>query len=359
MKTNKLLSILLCLASATLWAHGDEDHGDAPQVAVSADKPQRLPDGRVSLPKSAQHRLTIRTIQAVEASYPKAFELSGHVVLDPNKGGRVQAGTAGKLVAPSSGFPPLGATVRKGQVLGSITPAANSFETAQRQAELAQAQSELRLAEQTASRLAELTGSVARKDIDAAMIQLQAARTKVAALKAGSAGETLRSPVDGVIATSNAVNGQMVDAGELVFEVVANDGMQIEALAYDAAMVNAIAGATLNGKPLRYLGGALALRDGALPLRFKPETSLPLALGQPVKIVAQSKEQVKGTRVPAGSVVKNAANESVVWLHESALVFRALPVQLAPLDGESVLVRGVPAKARVVSQGATLINQIR
>ena len=359
MITTKLLSLLLCMVAMPLWAHGGEDHGKTPQAAVSADKPQRLPDGRVLLPKTAQHRLSIQTTIAVEASYPKAFELSGHVVIDPNKGGWVQSAGAGKIQAPASGFPQLGAVVHKGQTLAIVNPAADSFELAQRQTELSDAQSALRLAEQDATRLADLTGSVPRKDIEAAAIQLKTARAKVVALNAGSAGEILRAPVDGVVATSNAINGQMVEAGTLIFEIIAEDGMQIEALAYDASTVNDIASATLNGKPLRYLGGALSLRDGALPMRFKLEVTMPLALGQPVTIVAQNKAQMKGIKVPASSVVKNAANESVVWLHESALLFRAIPVLVSPLDGESVLVLGAPAQARVVTQGATLINQIR
>jgi len=348
MKTTKLLSLLLCMVAMPLWAHGGEDHGKTPQAAVSADKPQRLPDGRVLLPKTAQHRLSIQTTIAVEASYPKA-----------NKGGWVQSAGAGKIQAPASGFPQLGAVVHKGQTLAIVNPAADSFELAQRQTELSDAQSALRLAEQDATRLADLTGSVPRKDIEAAAIQLKTARAKVVALNAGSAGEILRAPVDGVVATSNAINGQMVEAGTLIFEIIAEDGMQIEALAYDASTVNDIASATLNGKPLRYLGGALSLRDGALPMRFKLEVTMPLALGQPVTIVAQNKAQMKGIKVPASSVVKNAANESVVWLHESALLFRAIPVLVSPLDGESVLVLGAPAQARVVTQGATLINQIR
>lgn len=359
MKTTKLLSLLLCMVAMPLWAHGGEDHGEMPQTTVSADKPQRLPDGRVLLPKSAQHRLSIHTTIAVEGSYPKAFELSGHVVIDPNKGGWVQSAGAGKIQAPASGFPQLGAVVHKGQTLAIVHPAADSFESSRRQAELSDAQSALRLAEQDATRLADLTGSVPRKDIEAAVIQLKTARAKVVSLNAGSAGEILRAPVDGVVATSNAMNGQMVEAGTLIFEIIAEDGMQIEALAYDASMVNDIASATLNGKPLRYLGGALSLRDGALPMRFKPEVTMPLALGQPVKIVTQNKAQMKGIKVPASSVVKNAANESIVWLHESALLFRAMPVRVSPLDGESVLVLGAPAQARVVTQGATLINQIR
>ncbi|WP_348946347.1 hypothetical protein ABHF33_07370 [Chitinibacter sp. FCG-7] len=87
--------------SGSLWAHGDEDHGAAPVVATTnSDKPQRLPDGRVLLPKTAQHRLEIRTLLASEGTAARAIELNGHVVMDPNRGGRVQASSGGRISAP-------------------------------------------------------------------------------------------------------------------------------------------------------------------------------------------------------------------------------------------------------------------
>jgi hypothetical protein len=57
--------------------------------------------------------------------------------------------------------------------------------------------------------------------------------------------DALVAPVSGVIASSNAVAGQVVDARELVFEVVDPTRLRIEALAYDAAVVSDVAGATL------------------------------------------------------------------------------------------------------------------
>ncbi|WP_348946345.1 hypothetical protein ABHF33_07360 [Chitinibacter sp. FCG-7] len=92
---------------------------------------------------------------------------------------------------------------------------------------------------------------------------------------------------------------------------------------------------------------------------FAPTEATSLALGQTVKLVVQTREQTKGIRLPASSVVKNSANESVVWLHDSALVFRAVPVTPIPVDGKTVLVTQLKPGSRVVTQGATLINQIR
>ena len=78
-----------------------------------------------------------------------------------------------------------------------------------------------------------------------------------------------------------------------------------------------------------------------------------------VRVLAQTGEPLSGVALPVSSVVKNSANESVVWLHEQALVFRAVAVQPQALDGARVLVRQLPAGSRVVSDGASLLNQIR
>ena len=73
----------------------------------------------------------------------------------------------------------------------------------------------------------------------------------------------------------------------------------------------------------------------------------------------QTRTRWQGVPLPTASVVKNAANQSVVWVHESAELFRPYPVQLNPLDGQRVLVSGLPAQRRVVVAGAMLLNQIR
>jgi membrane fusion protein, heavy metal efflux system len=78
-----------------------------------------------------------------------------------------------------------------------------------------------------------------------------------------------------------------------------------------------------------------------------------------VRVLAQSSQTLTGVPLPAGAVVRNPSNEPSVWLHERAELFRAVPVQVAPLDGRTVVVTGVAAGARVVTDGATLLNQVR
>ncbi|WP_239501244.1 hypothetical protein, partial [Streptococcus pneumoniae] len=64
-----------------------------------------------------------------------------------------------------------------------------------------------------------------------------------------------------------------MDARELVFEVVDPTQLRIEALAYDPAMAQNLAGAALavGGQkvPLSFVGAASSLREQALPMLFK------------------------------------------------------------------------------------------
>ncbi|MEK9950781.1 MAG: efflux RND transporter periplasmic adaptor subunit, partial [Curvibacter sp.] len=74
----------------------------------------------------------------------------------------------------------------------------------------------------------------------------------------------------------------------------------------------------------------------------------------------QLRERVQGVVLPAQAVVRNPANETVVWVKTSAERFVAQPVQAQALDARTVVVtQGLQAGQRVVVQGAPLIAQIR
>ena len=113
------------------------------------------------------------------------------------------------------------------------------------------------------------------------------------------------------------------------------------------------------------MGAPRALRDGVLPLTFrvradKGATVLPLAVGQPVTVLVATKERVKGVVLPAQAVVRNPANEPIVWIKSGAERFIPQPVQVQALDAKSVVITdGLGADNRVVVQGAPLIAQIR
>ena len=367
-----LLALLMAAAlSAPVPASAGpgHDHGDAPP-APTGNGPSRQPDGSVFLPKPAQRQLGVRTLVTAAGQHAKAFELAGTVVMDPNAGGKVQAVLAGRLEAGPKGLPGVGQAVRKGEVLAYVVPTAGAIERSNQLAQQAELRAARDLAARRVERLTELADTVPRKDIEAAESELQSLTQRRGAVGAGLATrDALVAPVSGVIASANAVAGQVVDARELVFEVVDPSRLRIEALAYDPAQAQSVAGATLavGGQrvPLRFVGAARSLRDQAQPLQFAGDSSVlgtlaHLAIGQPVRVFVQSTDKVDGVQVPAAALLRNPANQTIIWVKESPERFAPRVVTAVPLDGTSVAVTsGLQPGDRVATQGATLINQVR
>ncbi|WP_404299884.1 efflux RND transporter periplasmic adaptor subunit [Alicycliphilus denitrificans] len=366
---NHLNALALTLVLALpLAAQAHEGHDDAPPPAVSGESPRRQSDGSVFIPKPAQRQLGLRTLVAVAGEHPRSFELAGSVAMDPNAGGKVQAALAGRLEAGPQGLPSLGQAVKKGQVLAYVVPTAGVLERSSQLAQQAELRAAKGLAERRVARLRELADTVARKDIEAAESELQSLSARLAAVGAGLAQrDALVAPVTGVIASSNAVAGQVLDAREQVFEVVDPTRLRIEALAYDPAQAQDVASASLalpggQAVPLRFIGAARSLREQALPLSFAGDAQAlaQLALGQGVRLVVQTRTRVAGVRIPLIALQKNSSNQAIVWVKTAPEHYAPRVVHYQPLDGVHVAVtRGLQPGERVATQGASLLNQIR
>ena len=88
------MAAALTLTGAALPTYAGEghDHGAAPATA-NANGPQRMADGSVFLPKPAQRQLNVRTLVVETTELPRAFELNGRVLMDPNAGGKSNPST--------------------------------------------------------------------------------------------------------------------------------------------------------------------------------------------------------------------------------------------------------------------------
>lgn len=358
---------LACALSLPLFVQAHEGHDDAPP-ALSGDSPRRQSDGSVFIPKSAQRQLGLRTLAVAAGEHARAFELAGTVVMDPNAGGKVQAALAGRLEAGPQGLPLPGQSVKKGQVLAYVVPTAGALERSGQLAQQAELRAAKELAQRRLARLRELADTVARKDIEAAESELQSLTARLAAVGAGlQQRDALVAPVSGVIASSNAVAGQVLDAREQVFEIVDPARLRIEALAYDPAQAQDVAGASLalpggQSVPLRFLGAARSLREQALPLSFAGDAQAlsQLALGQSVRLVVQTRSRVAGLQVPLAALQKNPSNQAIVWVKTAPEQYAPRVVRIQPLDGVHVAVTdGLQPGERVATQGASLLNQIR
>lgn len=373
-------ALIVCLLGGglhapLLMAHEGHDHDEAVQpVPDSGDRPQRLADGSVFLPKATQRQLGVRTQPAVLSEAAQTLELSGQVVLDPQRGGRVQAMQAGRLEAGAQGLPLPGMRVKKGQLLARILPAAGQLERSGQAAQLAELKVAQQLAEKRLARLRELADSVPGKEIEALESEIVSVRARAAALTQGLAGsDALLAPVDGVVAAVNGVAGQVVEAGALVFEIADPDSLFVEANAYEALPVQDIARAYLSparaaddaavAVALDFLGAAGRLREQSRPLLFgvrAPGAGRHWPLGQPVKLQVQLTKKTSGVIVPSAALVRTPANLPAVWVKVHAEQFVLKSVRSEALDGAQVLVRdGLAAGDRVVVIGAGLISQIR
>ena len=355
-------------------AHGDEDHGAAGggPAAVSpsagaADSPRRLADGSLFVPKPTQRLLAVRTEPAHVQTASRTNSISGRVIPDPSAGGRVQAAQGGRVEPTEGGLPVVGQQVAKGQPLATVEPVITTLERGGLREQLAQIDSDVAIAEQRVARLSQLRGSVPQREIDEARRELEGLQQRRRVLAPALAErEVVRASASGVISVANAVTGQLIDGGEILFEIVDPTKLWVEAIAYDPATVVDIREAvatTADGEtlPLDLVGRSLTLRQQAVPVLFRvARQSGTLKVGTPVTVILQSAATETGIVLPTASVVGTANGEHVVFEHVSAERFLVRPVRVHPLDGERLfVVAGIDEGARIVTQGAELLSQIR
>lgn len=358
---------LALLNPLNIWAGPGHDHGNGESAAVPGEGPRRVPTGEVFLPKPAQRQLTVRTTPTLLEQHARVIELNGKVVLDPQSGGVVQTATGGRFEPSSQGVPQLGQAVKKGEVMGYVVASQAPLERSGQQAQLAQLRVQLSLAQSRLQRVQQLQDTIPKKELDAARAEVQSLKGQVAALAGGiGAREALRAPTQGVLASSTAVSGKMFDAGALVFEVVDPGVIRVDANWFDGSAPPVFSGANIVSNnqtiALSYLGAAGTVRDQSLTLAFENRSlkGAQFATGQLVKVYAQLAEKTEGIAVASGALMKNASNQTIVWVKVKPETFEPRVVLTEPLDGQRVLVTsGLKPFDRVVVQGATLINQIR
>ncbi|MDP2825712.1 MAG: HlyD family efflux transporter periplasmic adaptor subunit [Sulfuritalea sp.] len=367
---------LAVMANGAL-AHGDEDHSQdakkaSPAVPVSGAPGapaalQRLADGSLFVPKSAQRQLGIRTQQARIGDLAATVELNGKIIPDPNTGGRVQATFAGSVMPGPKGMPTAGRKVAKGELLAWLRPVSGAIERGNQKAQLAELEAQLAIADGRVKRFEQLEGAVPQKEIEAARIERDALQKRRAFVAASiDTAEPLLAPAAGVISASHhLVAGQVVDAREVLFEIVDPARLAVEALAYDAGiaatLISASALAEQTALELKFVGAGRQLREQALPLLFQIATSnAAVAVGQPVKVIVRTAHRTKGAAVPRSALTRVGAGETAVWVHTEAERFVARRVRHQSLDAGNVAIAdGLHEGDRVVVEGAGLLSQVR
>ena len=349
--------------------HAGHDDAATPMAATGGqDLARRLPDGAIFVPKPTQRVLAVRTVVTASARLSRTVELPGRIIPDPSASGVVQSSVGGRLSPPESGrFPRLGTRVAKGEVLAYVTPPVQAVDVSdmrQRQGELDQ---QIAIIERRVERYRKLApgGAVSQVQLDDALAELKGLADRRAALDAiRQRPEALTAPVDGVIAEASAVAGQMASPGVQVFQIVEPTSLWVEALSFDALATGQDATARLaDGRTLRlaFMGAGLADRSQAVPMHFSISSVPPeLRTGQFVTVLAALDAQQTGLALPRTSVVRGGNGQSLVYEHTAPERFEPREVRVEPLDaGRVLVVSGVGAGKRIVTQGAELLNQVR
>jgi multidrug efflux pump subunit AcrA (membrane-fusion protein) len=369
----RIAGIALCIlvvAVSSSFAGPGHDHGNESQGAALAGgkSPRKLPDGEVFLPKRSQQLLRVRTVVAEERSAQPASELVGTVMADPAFEGRVQAPMDGEVELAGDEFAFVGQEVKAGAALAKLSPAMPVFERGSLEQMAADVEGKLAIAEARLARLTKIPTAVTQREIEDTETEVKSLRAQRSVLQPKPAQKlVLKAPVSGVISVANVRPGQVVNAKDILFEIVNPDHLWIEAVGAggldDYSAVTGAHAVDGNGKPaaLAYIRQAPTLRQHSRPLFFRVEESpTALAIGAMVKVLLQKGEPVEGIMLPRSAVVRGTSGLPQVWIKVGAERFKSITVRTVQLDGSSLLVTaGLGAGSRVVVEGSELINQVR
>jgi membrane fusion protein, heavy metal efflux system len=356
---------LVIALAAISPAHADSLPAKSSGLAA-VDLAQRFPDGAVFVPKATQRILGVRTIMARSDEHRRAVALPGRVIPDPSASGAVQTSATGRLSPPPGGFPRLGQRIKAGDVMALVQPAISSADVTTQQQQARELEQQITLVQRRLERLRPIANVVARSQIEDAELELTGLQNRKTNLERAQRRESerLTAPVDGVIASAAATPGQVVEVNAVIFQIVNPDRLWIEALTFDALAGAKTGTARLNdGRSLKldYQGTGFADRNQAIPIHFAvSESTRGLRMGQLLTVLAETEESKTGIALPRTAVVRAGNGQMIVYEHATAERFVPREVRVEPLDGDRVLViSGLEASKRIVTQGVELLNQIR
>ena len=359
---------ILLLAPAPADAHEGHDHG--PDLsAAGGNTPTRRPDGTIYLPKPSQRLLEVRTQVLQAGKARRMVRLAGRVVANPNFSGVVQSTIQGRYQAPTGGVPAIGTRVKAGDVLGAVSPSFTSVDSSDMAQTLGDLDQKISIARTKLARQEQLLKSnvVAPAIVDEARLELDGLQKRRGELLAARVRpEELRAPVDGVVAVTRVVSGQVVTQADRVFEIVDPARLLLEALAFDEVALEAAQPAVGVGRnggnvQLRFLGRSRALQQQYSLLQFEVvETAATLDVGAPMTVSVEVGAAIDGLFVPKAALAQAPNGQPVVFEHKDPEVFVPRAVRVEPFDNDTVrIVGGLDAGAKIVVRNATLVAQVR
>jgi len=308
----------------------------------------------------------VKLLTVGESSVTPVVELAGDVRarVESRLGFRV----AGKIVARRV---ETGQRVRRGDELARIDARDYQLARSAADSQLTASRADVELARSELKRFEELRqqGYVSEQELQRQRTRLAGAEAALRQAESGAALENnrlgdavLRADADGVVIRVDADVGEVVETGKPVI-TLAHDGARDVVVEFpeDRAALARIARAdvALWAQPGRHYPATLReLSASADPVtrtfRARYSVQAPagaLALGQSASVRLTLPAQKGGSKLPTTALVEHHGN-TTVWLFDAAAgTVKRVPVQLAGLDGNEVVVAGLPPGAQVVVAG--------
>ena len=365
-----LLALTLSLLDPKLVVAADPAGPVLPSVpaTMATDLAQRTPDGTLFVPKATQHLLSLRTMLTESTTAAMATELTGVVIAGPENLGRVQPGRPGRIEAALGGLAYVGKRVEKGQILAYVQTYIEAADRTNIDAAIAETEARIEKNRTILSRYEARPGSVPQVKVDEVRGELNAlVRKRAGLLPSNSAREPILAPISGVISVANATLGQVVEARDVLFEIIDPSQFWIEAQGHgheahvtqSLSAAHAMIGSRKVAVEFVGRGPALRLQASIMTFRITGEHA-GLSVGMPVKVIVQSSTKIDGFVLPASAILRGQTGLPIVWIKSEPERFEPQIVKVEPLDGQFVVVTaGLKADQRIVTDGATLLNQVR
>ncbi len=273
-----------------------------------------------------------------------------------------------------------GQRVRKGQLLAELDPADFALQARASQAQLAAAEAELARARDDLKRYQALAAQqlVSRSLLDqqatayqAAQGQANAARANAGVLGNQAGYAQLRAPADGVIASREAEAGQVVAAGQAIFQLAA-DGAREVLIALPEAGIGAhgvgevVEVELWNAPGRRYAGTVREIAAAADPqartyaarVSMADAALADVALGQSARVYSTA-GRTSTLQLPLAALQRGADSTGSVWRVDPATsTLKAVAVTTGAYGSEAVpVLSGVSASDWVVAAGGHLLRE--
>jgi len=352
--------------------------------AASAEKPAAPTEETITFTKEQQWALDFGTEIAAEQTLRDSLRVAAETL--PRTGGEatVTAPASGRLIVDRPVA--VGTTIEIGTELASILPPAGpTTDTASLQLAETEAKVSLELAQRDRARAERLlaAGAVpARRAEEArsveatAQARLQAAQTRLAQFDSTRSGDgkeagvkrfTVRAPISGILAESNAISGANTEAGKTLFRIVDINSIFVSGVVpeSDFSKLRELSGAEIEmpDGQVRTAGRLVAVgrlvdaETRTVPVTYETDNrDRRLAINQTVFLRLFLTPMGKAPVVPEAAIIDDAGRP-VVFVQRAGETFVRRPVKLGIRNhGLVQVLEGVNAGDRVVTKGAYLVR---